>query len=708
MTELILVLNEFAAAWWAWTVTSTGQGLLLLAVVALVLWGWKSMRPGLRYGLLLVVLVKLAVPPVIGTSYGFSDLMARAFAEAPSPPPVIQQVQVTTTHTAARVSEAPVVMVPSAPVMPRLSPTAWLLLLEGAGALAVLVLVARQLRATKSALRSAERGDDTSTARLRRMAGEMGVRRAPRLYVSAEFNAPQSGGVVRPFVLLPSWVLALDGEELDILLAHELAHIRRMDALVNGIQALAQALLWWNPAVWWLNRRIREEREFCCDDLVLSQGIASGAAYSRALVNVAERVSQPQPTWALAGMADNFGAIDRRVRRALEGGQGQRRWRRYGALATLLLVAGWVLPGATDGAEKDFDATEAANVETGTADEIEAGEALPQEDIGSSISNMRFSASTRDGAVTRFKDVDFMLNFGEELGEVGLKAKQLDHTSTGDDAGRMLLNGEVVATFTGLTVTADTLLIAGRRMIRFQFNKAVVVSADYGTISAEQVVVDVEGRKLGILNGTVDEGRLKAALGEDAKNTARGEWLTLPLGAARRVRVTVWYLELDVSADVLPSHEMKLADLQGTLIGSGTADQMVEFKKSYRKAIENGQAKYFYNAALLMPLEETTFFSVGNEAPETGEAVSKPDVPAIMVHAKPVKNIEENAHETFSIALEIERKVLGKSDDGVSVGEKDMTSVSVPLPRKNGDWYYHVTTRDAATYDLVVVRAFVD
>lgn len=627
-----------------------------------------------------------------------------------------------------------------------------------------------------------------------------------------------------------------------------------MDALVNGLQAAAQALLWWNPAVWWLNRRIREEREFCCDDLVLSQGIASGEAYSRTLVNVAERVSLPASSWAMAGMADNFGAIDRRVRRALEGGHGRRGRGRYGALAVLLLVAGWVLPGATDGEEKEFDAIEAAKVETafrindmksehvgchadgiplrsgelafvvqsitpelpglqvtakgefsypnaegeaakcvvtgeikatyrdmsitasrlafsragvlefrnamtnmngpegltaekmildlrdgvfamenGKADQVNVegaqivSDSVPkthggseqghgvgktdetasvdpgkQENSEASIPEIQFSDFTQDGPVTRFNDIDFTLNLGEVLGDIRLKAKKLEHTKTGDDAGRMLLQGDVEATFFGLAVTADTLLVEGRAIQDFQFYKAVVVSADYGTVSAEQVFVDVVGRKLRLLNGTVDEARLKAALGEDAKNAPDGEWLTLPFAVVRQVMVTVWYLELDVSADVLPGHEMKLADLQGTLIGSGTADQMVEFKKSYKKAIDNGQAKYFFNAALLMPLAEAAFTSVGNEAPETEEEVSKAGT--LSVRAKPVKDIDGNAHESFSVDLEIERKALSKSDSDDSIVEKDMTSFTVPLQGSVGEWYYHVKTRTDTIYDLVVVR----
>ena len=79
MNGIVEVLNRAAAAWWEWTVASTGQGALLLLLVVLILAAGRSLRPGLRYGLLLVVLLKFAVPPVFGVAYGFSDLLARAF-----------------------------------------------------------------------------------------------------------------------------------------------------------------------------------------------------------------------------------------------------------------------------------------------------------------------------------------------------------------------------------------------------------------------------------------------------------------------------------------------------------------------------------------------------------------------------------------------------------------------------------------------------
>ncbi|HWU55603.1 MAG TPA: M56 family metallopeptidase, partial [Rhizomicrobium sp.] len=79
-------------------------------------------------------------------------------------------------------------------------------------------------------------------------------------------DTPAALGWLRPVVLLPIASLSgLTQEQLEAVIVHELAHIRRLDFLVNLFQLLAETLFFYHPAVWWLNRRIRAEREYCCD-----------------------------------------------------------------------------------------------------------------------------------------------------------------------------------------------------------------------------------------------------------------------------------------------------------------------------------------------------------------------------------------------------------------------------------------------------------
>ena len=84
-------------------------------------------------------------------------------------------------------------------------------------------------------------------------------------------EVPTVIGWLRPVVLMPASALSGMGpQQLEAILAHELAHIRRHDYLVNLLQTVVETLLFYHPAVWWLSGRIRVERENCCDDLAVS------------------------------------------------------------------------------------------------------------------------------------------------------------------------------------------------------------------------------------------------------------------------------------------------------------------------------------------------------------------------------------------------------------------------------------------------------
>lgn len=139
-----------------------------------------------------------------------------------------------------------------------------LLLLRFAGGL---VLV-QQLRRSGMPLRWLE-------ASLARLAGRLGVRRRVRIEESSRVDSPSAMGFIRPVILLPaSAVTGLSTSQLELILAHELAHVSRNDYLVSLLQGLAEALLFYHPLTWWLSRMLNLEREHACDDLALT---ATGA-----------------------------------------------------------------------------------------------------------------------------------------------------------------------------------------------------------------------------------------------------------------------------------------------------------------------------------------------------------------------------------------------------------------------------------------------
>jgi uncharacterized protein (TIGR03435 family) len=106
---------------------------------------------------------------------------------------------------------------------------------------------------------------------LTRLGSRVGVSRPVRLLVSALVQVPTVVGWLRPVVLVPVGALSgLPPEHLEALFVHELAHIRRHDYLVNILQSVAEALLFYHPAIWWVSGHLRAERESCCDDVAVS------------------------------------------------------------------------------------------------------------------------------------------------------------------------------------------------------------------------------------------------------------------------------------------------------------------------------------------------------------------------------------------------------------------------------------------------------
>ena len=144
------------------------------------------------------------------------------------------------------------------------------------------------------------------------------IRGCVRALESSRCQVPAMIGVLRPVILLPGTVLTgLTPQELEAVLAHELAHIRRFDFLMNILQTAIETLLFYHPAVWWISRRIRDERENCCDDLALSV-TDDRLLYARSLARLEEtcRLS-PAGASAPLTLAADGGSLLSRIRRIL-------------------------------------------------------------------------------------------------------------------------------------------------------------------------------------------------------------------------------------------------------------------------------------------------------------------------------------------------------------------------------------------------------
>ena len=168
----------------------------------------------------------------------------------------------------------------------------------------------------------------------------LGIDRAVRFCETQLVAAPAVIGLFRPVVLLPVRALTgLSEQQLQAVIAHELAHIRRLDSLVNLFQVGAETLLFYHPAVWWVNRRIRAERENCCDDEAI-RACGDAVEYARALTLMEERRSAP-----LLAMGINRAPLPARVLRLLGLEEIRGGLRGAGFVAGLLCLAGALIAG---------------------------------------------------------------------------------------------------------------------------------------------------------------------------------------------------------------------------------------------------------------------------------------------------------------------------------------------------------------------------
>ncbi|MEM6257547.1 MAG: M56 family metallopeptidase [Planctomycetota bacterium] len=189
-----------------------------------------------------------------------------------------------------------------------------------------------------------------------------GVRRAVRFAVSSRAAVPCVVGVLRPVVLLPaSAVMGLTPIQLSAVLAHELAHVRRHDVLINLLQVLIETLLFFHPAVWWVGRTLRHERECCCDEAAVVS-VGDRVVYADALAAIAQSL----PVGPSLSLSATDGGLAARVRRLLTPSESAGRQGLWGVGLLVVLLLGAVLTVVACGqaASDEADTAETDNAQT--------------------------------------------------------------------------------------------------------------------------------------------------------------------------------------------------------------------------------------------------------------------------------------------------------------------------------------------------------
>lgn len=385
--------------------TALTHGTVLAALAALVsVTVLRRARPAVRAALWTVVLLKFVLPFGPGARFSLASLAARA--EAPVP-------------TAAWVVVAPGPVTAPAPTVAAAPPT-WPLAVVALWLGLAAVVAGRQLARHRRTRRLAA-AEAPAPAWLVDEVAALGRRlgvptRRLTVRISDSAAAPYLIGVARPLLVVPA-TLCTDPRRpaRTAALLHELAHVRRGDAALRVVQAVAASLFFFWPVVRWVNRRIDHARELACDAYALAHGPLSAPAYARMLVElVRARGAAPAAGLALARRAQLGRRVDELVDRPLLAG--------LGAPGALLIVA-WAAVGLT-------------GARAATAERARTQVCIFSPEIATAILRSHPTADVDgDGALSRAEACDFQQVLRRRAVDRVLDASPADYAASYDGDG---------------------------------------------------------------------------------------------------------------------------------------------------------------------------------------------------------------------------------------------------------------------------------
>lgn len=286
------------------------QGACAGAVYAALRYTLRSHSPAARYQLAMVALMVMAVMPIVTLLHLLNAAPMHAQTQVLAPfsvSAVILHPQITqASGMGMALLEITKVLIQ------RLVP--WAVPLWILGVMVMSVRVWRGWQQTRLLRRTAVFSPLPAwRPSIDRLQTILGIRKTVRLAVSAGITVPSVIGWLKPIILIPPGVLTgLTPLQMELILAHELAHIRRQDYLWNLLQIFVDTLLFYHPVVRWISHHARMEREQCCDDIVVDLN-GDAINYARALTEL-ERLRTPRSTMVLG--ADG-GQVVHRIHRLI-------------------------------------------------------------------------------------------------------------------------------------------------------------------------------------------------------------------------------------------------------------------------------------------------------------------------------------------------------------------------------------------------------
>ncbi len=317
--------------------TQSWQIAALVVVIGATTFALRNRSAHLRYLLWLLVLAKSLVPPVLTVPVAvlpekrLAPKPVPAFPTAPPAPSLLAMDEPIREPgepgpAAVPFSARPAAVSAKRPTRERgaeLTVRQWLAVAWLAGvALFIVAVLAKALRTTLWLRRSRKALAVRARESTDSVFSGLGLKKHPKVWLVEGIGQPFVWGLVRGCIYLPANFTRLcSDEDRKGVIGHELSHVLRFDAGVNLLQVVAQALYWFHPLVWWGNRRIRAEREKCCDEMAIARLNALPKDYSRAIVETlaAERESaNPVPSLAVAGPLKN---IEERIKTIMKPGK---------------------------------------------------------------------------------------------------------------------------------------------------------------------------------------------------------------------------------------------------------------------------------------------------------------------------------------------------------------------------------------------------
>ena len=302
------------------------QNAVLVTGLAVAVWCVTRVvrRPALASVLWLLVLVKLLTPPLVPVSvpaFWGREAAARRLPVPPvefAAPPIDPLVEPEEQQTPPPEHSAPAERVPA----PRIATVQWpwvIMAVWSLGSLAWVALAASRIRTFQQCLRLATPATGRMAALTTRTAALLKFDRAPRVMVVGAHVSPMvwpAGWT--PLLVMPQRLVdQLDDDHLSMVIAHELAHIRRHDHVVRWFELAVLAIFWWHPVAWWARRERAVAADQCCDAIVLQLG--ERRTYAEALLQTAEFLAGQAPAPLPAVAIGSGGSLERRCRHVLSG-----------------------------------------------------------------------------------------------------------------------------------------------------------------------------------------------------------------------------------------------------------------------------------------------------------------------------------------------------------------------------------------------------